>query len=240
MSKPYIIICDDDTNISADIKNRITTHFDNIFEIVCFKMGFYVLSFLEDNANRRGIIFMDIQLRNENGIDIAKRIKTQYPYSKIIFITGYTEHLSDIFSSKPDNLLFKPFDDEHLFNAVKQAMVSIKEESTKQIIIAPINSGKEIITTSNIMYIESDKRIIIIHTRDGRTIQSYMKCSEIIKSLDNTFIHCHKSYIVNLDCVQTHTLNEFILTDGCTIPISKSRRLTTKEQVINHIKFQDK
>ena len=66
------------------------------------------------------------------------------------------------------------------------------------------------IPVDGIVFMEKDMRKIRIHTKEEDVLEFYAKFSEIMPYLDKRFMHCHRSYIINMDeillmeCRQIH------------------------------------
>lgn len=89
-------------------------------------------------------------------------------------------------------------------------------------LITPIRKGTAIIE-KEILYVERVGRISIVYTR-GERFESKWKLSELMEHLDEEFIRCHNSYIVNLNKVCKYIRGEFTLGNGKHIPISRSKQ----------------
>lgn len=236
MEYPYILICDDLEEIRTDITTRINNLFENCFDVFSFSETTSLMKYISEHSDRNGIIFMDIRLKDENGIQEAVKIQNLYPRIKLVFITAFTDHLSSIFDARPDNLLFKPFTDEELAKCIRKVLNVLMTEEKDKITVKAVGDENIIIHPNNIYFIESSQRIIIIHTRDS-VISTYMKLSEILPLLPQNFIQCHKSFIVNMNVVKSYSSTDFVLSDSSIIPISKSMRDSVKNAFFNHVKL---
>ena len=68
------------------------------------------------------VIFMDIDMPGENGLDLAKKILGKYPRTNIIYITGYEQYALDSYSTWASGFLVKPVSTERL----KEAMNNLR------------------------------------------------------------------------------------------------------------------
>ena len=95
-----------------------------------------------------------------------------------------------------------------------------KDFLLKKINTISLKSGKinYHIIKNNILYIESFRNYIVIHTSiSNYTLRYTLK--KIHKKLGNEFIQCHKSYLVNLNnviCIKENTIE---LKNEVTLPI---------------------
>ena len=64
--------------------------------------------------------FLDIRLRGNNGIDVAKEIKKLKPKTKILFCTAYSDRAIDAFGVNAVGYLLKPITPEKIRNSLEQ------------------------------------------------------------------------------------------------------------------------
>lgn len=60
------------------------------------------------------VALLDIQMRNMNGVELAKQIKSENPNANIIFTTGYSEYMKDAFDLHASGYVLKPVTPEKL------------------------------------------------------------------------------------------------------------------------------
>ncbi len=75
----------------------------------------------------------------------------------------------------------------------------------------------------NILYVESNLRQITVHSLQTKN-RYYQRLDVAEEQLGSSFVRCHQSYLVNLRHIWKMTEESFLLYNGCTIPISRSRR----------------
>ena len=163
-----------------------------------------------------------------NGIDIAKEFTKQFPNLNIIFITGYGDtYYKDIYKDiNPCGFLEKPIQYNILNFFIKQIEDNFNARNSKLKINYNYNSY--IIPYRDIIYIQSDKRLSVIHTT-AEKFKTYKKLSDMLEELPDTFIRCHQSFIVNRDYVRNVEGNQFLLSSGNVIPISKKYSKNVKD-----------
>ncbi len=82
-----------------------------------------------------------------------------------------------------------------------------------------------------ILYAESSVRKLRLVCKD-QVIEYYGKISDLEIQLDgDSFVRCHKSYIVNLEYLRSYDAKSIELIDGTILPISKQRYHDTKERI---------
>jgi two-component system response regulator LytT len=178
------------------------------------------------------IIFLDIEMTDINGIEIAKRIRLFDENVIIVFVTNHTEYVYDSFEVGPFRFLVKPIE----FNKFKEVFMVSYEKILKNKRIIFITSERKSIHLScnEIYYIESQKRLLLVHTAN-EIYRNYGKLESWIEKLyQNDFIMMHKSYLVNLNHVSEFKSSSVKLINGDIIPISENKHKYVKEE---HIKY---
>ena len=128
----------------------------------------------------------------------------------------------------------KPFPDD--FTSILTGVPN-REELMKNIIkkkndFLTINDKSKLIKIKfdDILYIETSKRQLIIHTTNGYEIIK-MSMRKLEKILNKDFFRCHNSFIVNLEKINKIDVSDIYI-NNATIPISKYRRKQLKARLI--------
>ncbi len=226
------IICENDEKASMLLKQKISD-IEPDADILVYSSAEAMLFNIEDIRSKIDAVFMDIKLKNENGlngISAIERLLDTHPETKPVYVTGYAkEYLQDMYTlpsgKHPIAVLVKPVETKYLRNALEK----IKDLSKKTSYF-PIKTGGTIkyINTDDIISINSDRRKFIIHCLND-TYSTYGKLSDCLSELPDKFVQCHKSYIINLDHIsQIKGWNSIIMTDGSEYPISRTYREQVK------------
>ena len=221
-----LIICDDNAAICNDIKQYAENNFDCSASICKDEKSLQKL--LIKNQDVQAII-MDIVLENDtNGIDLASKIHRDYPDIKMIFLTAYDDiYYKKIFSDfHPYGFITKPIQYNILNFFLRK--ISIEHNTRHKSIEFVSNYKNYSVAVSDIRYIQSRKRICEIVTQQD-VFTTYLKISHIENNLTSAFIRCHQSYLVNMGYVSDLCKNQFVLTNGETVPISKKYILSARK-----------
>ena len=228
-----IIICDDDIKIAKYIA-EIISEYKPDYSIKTFSNSNSLISYLSDSDVKIDLLFMDIVLNNENGIDLAAKITEKSPEILTVFITAFTEKYSEeiFLKVKPYGYLHKPIKNDILYHYLDTAKHEIDLKNQK--LSVKIGQSAINIPFRKIIYVESEKRLSHIFCIDTH-YDTYAKLDDIQKNLNDTFIRCHKSYLVNSDYIKTIEKDCFVLKTGESIPISKTMSTETR---INYFKVK--
>lgn len=88
-----ILICDDEQRSCQTVKEYILSNFDENSEgvIETFYSARELVSFCLKNAP--DILFLDIELGDINGIDLAKYLRSEFPALIIVYITNHPNYV---------------------------------------------------------------------------------------------------------------------------------------------------
>lgn len=228
-----ILICDDEAVIIEQIKNLIINNFPD-FEITAIQSSSELAKlFTDDECPEFDIVFMDIVLKDGNGIDMGTLISKTMPDSKIIFISEYYDKCSDIFFSiKPYAFLEKPINPCKLIRHIE----NIRNESSAENALFHFTKNRKSISVKfdDIFYIESQRNYVYFHLVDNE-FPLNRRLDDIEKEFPESFIRCHKSYLVNSKYVSRINAGALILISGVEIKVSRSRK---EETDIKFFKFK--
>lgn len=222
-----IAIVDDELKWRADVRMALV-HLDKNkeMEIDLYSNG---RSFLA-SKKKYDITLVDIEMPGIDGFETigrAQRINSDGIY---IILTTHVE-----MSRKGYCVNAFRYIDKMKLEELKEALSAAKVllGRNKKIQINVINRGQQDITLKNIIYIETEKHYVVIHTKQGN-----FKCKDMLKDIesvlpDNCFSRCHNVYIVNLDEISRIDKRIVYLTNGDNIDISYRRLSQFKKLYLN-------
>ena len=229
-----VAICDDNPQIHTLFSDALKKRYGNKCEVVCFSEPDKLKTYI-DYKRVPDCILMDICVGDRNGISEIRRMLAESASIPVIFVTGYPEYCQDIFIDfTPYGLLTKPINMNKLYYYTDK----LNAESGQKDITISVTLGKEShsLKLNDIMYIESDKRKIIYHTKSG-LFEEYSKMSDALDKLKIGFIRCHKSFAVNYTHIKKVDKDKVVLFDNTEISVSRlygdnarARYLTLKSQ----------
>ena len=89
----------------------------------------------------------------------------------------------------------------------------------------------------DIVCLESFRRKMILHFKDGSKEEFYGNLKDICKSslMDYGFIYIHKSYVVNFNYIGKLKYLELTLADGQVLPVSQRRYKAIKARYLSFL-----
>lgn len=124
-----IAICDDNKRDTAFLRDIIMQKNESVV-IDCYESGADFLAAQQELSH--DLVFMDIYLNGENGIDVIRKMREIPSQTEVVFTTVSDEHAVDAFSVRALHYLVKPFGEEDVaecMHRMKNASSSIHEES---------------------------------------------------------------------------------------------------------------
>ncbi|MEG1125817.1 MAG: LytTR family DNA-binding domain-containing protein [Oscillospiraceae bacterium] len=219
-----IAICDDESLFIQQCSDAILQYYPTGVQLCSFGSAKEIQGEINAGLNDVDIIFMDIELQNYSGIDIAVEINQSHKNIKFIFITGFNAKYSEAIFLNEMNLVgyvAKPFNAEILKANIHKAITMVQKEKS-QVFAIKYNSTVHQINYNDVYYIESYKHKIKIYTdKEEHIIGGRLDATE--EALPNNFIRVHQSFIVNMDKIYLFNKTSVTLTNKAEIPISKAK-----------------
>ena len=180
------------------------------------------------------LLFMDIDLGDGCGIELAKEVKKTDSGTCVIFVTAHPEYVEESFEVEPVYFLVKPIRPDSFHRAMDRAMERLAAERQESRLTVTFQNRVSAVALRDISYIEFSVRSATIHA-GTRVLRTYEKLSSLQQRVDSRFIQCHKSYLVNMDYVIGFQGNTLELCGGVEIPVSQSRAKVTRETLLHHL-----
>lgn len=222
-----IAICEDEHDSLINLKNLILVFCAGKYittEIDCFSCGG---DFIESQKEYE-IIFMDIYLPDMMGTDVIRRYSAAAG-SQIVFITISRDHAIEAFGLNAVHYLLKPLTQEAVNQALERCVAHLGQKETK-ILEIKNRHGTVPVPMANIVYIEVFNKVSIVHTQKS-TIQTYASLDALFQLLDKRcFMRVQRSFIVNMNFIETFLFDRLILQDGTEIVLTRNNRTELKNQ----------
>ncbi|MBQ2558329.1 MAG: response regulator transcription factor [Lachnospiraceae bacterium] len=158
---------------------------------------------------RPEVVFMDIDLGGESGLECAKAITEVDPKVKIVFATAHSEFMANAFEIYAFDYLVKPFDLERIGKTLTRIKSLTEAKPAEEKADASPDKlmikGREeinLVDTDDIIMIERTDGATRIVTKDEVYLTT-QALSVLEEKLDpEEFMRCHKSYIIRVDAIR--------------------------------------
>lgn len=232
----HIVVCDDDRTTAKHLQNLLERKFKNKIECKCLYSATELKDWVEGQKVQPNIIILDIALGDEDGIAIAKQMRSDYPQIKVILLSGFAQLASNVFDADPVYFLSKPIDEEKLFASVEKAMEIVETQQVKTITVAGTGGKIHRIKVEEIIYIETCNRNCKIHLDKGDCIEVMSKLSALMAEMPDYMIIIHQSFACNMYKIKSFSKEDGItVSDGTCIPVSRRHYKAVKEKIALHI-----
>lgn len=226
-----IAVCDDEPVWRQIVSEKIREYAGKTgmqAELRTFSSGRELLS----SGQEFDIVFMDIELDGENGMEVMDEYRAKSRSVNILF-TSHGEEMANGYKVKAFRFLMKPLDDELLTEALGSAL---RELGSRRKLIGYRDGEQSVIYEDDIIYIEAGDKSSGIRTKDG-FYRTRLMISEMMKKIDpQNFYMPHRSYIVNLNYIEKVDKCGIILCNGEKIRVSRLRQKEFQERFYDHIR----
>lgn len=175
------------------------------------------------------ILLLDIEMGAMDGVTMAKQLRRDNDTVQIIFITGYSDYISEGYEVAALHYLMKPVKEEKFCSVLNRAAAKLSRnekvfnfESCGEMVRVPIYQ---------IRYADVSGNYVTIHALLDVTVK--MTLSELEKQLDERFYRAGRSVIINLTQISRVTKKEIKLSDGTAIVLPRGAYDGINRAIIN-------
>jgi DNA-binding LytR/AlgR family response regulator len=219
-----IIAIIEDNKLTLDfLKKTCEEYYKNkhvSLSIHCFTNG----SLFLESKIQYDIIFLDIELGIDNGINIAHKLRMNDFHSNIIIISGYEKYKHEAYALHCFDYLDKPITSKRIHNVLQELEKYYPIDSKEKYIYIKTLQGIQKIYLSSIIYCEYKGRKTHIYTAH-HSYDLYTPLSNIYENLnDKRFSIPHRAFIINLDKIKLINKDTIILENNIEIPLSRKKK----------------
>lgn len=227
-----IVVCDDELVFLEKLKQvlqRIGNELDIPISIVKFYDGNALLQYYEKNKDV-DLFILDILMKPLSGYNIAKYIRKFDSKCKIIFLSSISNYAIEGYNLRLERYLLKPVSKEILTPIIKE-IYSTVSQSQKFLMVKNVE-GCFKLYFEDIYFIETEDKHVLIHTQN-KNLKCYQCLKTLESMLDSNFFRCHSSFIVNLLYIESYRKLEIVLKSGDVLPISKHRKSSFTNKLLD-------
>nr|WP_294788239.1 LytTR family DNA-binding domain-containing protein [uncultured Flavobacterium sp.] len=169
------------------------------------------------------VVFLDINMPNLTGMELARLIQDQPgPLPKIVFTTAYNHYAIEGYRVNAVDYLLKPFSYEEFLRASTKVLQLHEEANNNQFqniaaddefIFLKVEYQWVRISLKDICYIESLKDYVKVHLEDSqKALLSLISLKALEEKLPSSkFMRVHRSFIVSLDKISAISKNSIFI-----------------------------
>ena len=163
------------------------------------------------------LLLLDIEMGEMDGVSLAKQVRRTNELMQIVFITGYSDYITEGYEVAALHYLMKPVKEEKLFAVLDRVMERL-HKNTK---VLTLETSEEMVRVPlyQVSALEVQRNYVTVHARQDYTVKKSL--SELMEQLDERFFRVGRSAVVNLNDISRVTRSDIYLTDGRSIPLPR-------------------
>lgn len=228
-----IAICDDEEDARDMLRIQLEKIMDEDEDEIVYEFsnGHTCVNWITAHPGEVDLLFLDVEMGAENGMDAAEKIRRSGSSLLIVFVTGYTDYVFDGYRVEALDYLIKPPSPERLKDVLLRVKKTLAAQ-TEQFFVLKNTEGIYRLPCSDILYFYSDRRYINLVTA-VKTYTFYGRLNDIEKQMRKNFIRTHQRYLVNSDKV-TFLGSDYLTVDdpSCEkLPVSRAYKKDVSEKL---------
>ena len=216
-----VAICDDEKYMSDQIEKSVSDFFygKNMEVVVSqFPCGEELLRY----DKPIDLLFLDIQMKETDGMTVARKLRKRGFRGYLIFVTVLQEMVFQSFEVQAFDYLVKPIEQRQFDKTMERLLESMQNAGEANLLV---RRGYEshIIALDDIVYCEIIDRKVYLHLISSKIIDYYERIENLESRLDDRFFRCHRSFLINLQYLKSYQDQTAYMEDGTRIPVSRLR-----------------
>lgn len=175
------------------------------------------------------ILLLDIEMGAMDGVTMAKELRKSNDTVQIIFITGYSDYISEGYEVAALHYLMKPVNEEKLCLVLDRAAEKLAKN--ERVLNFEVSGEMVRVPIYQIRYADVLGNYVTVHAQTDVTAK--MTLGELEKQLDERFYRVGRSALVNLTQISRVTRAEIRLNDGTAIPLPRGAYEGVNRAIIN-------
>ncbi len=169
------------------------------------------------------ILLLDIEMKNMDGMEAARHVRERDNTVIIIFITAAPQYAISGYEVQALSYLLKPVPWFAFSQEIKRSIDTVRRNADESLLIET-GSKQMRIELADILYIESIRHTIVIHTLSGKisTTGTLKELESRLSSHD--FFRSNSCYLVNMRYVSAVEDQDCVLSHGERLRISRPRK----------------
>lgn len=217
-----IAFCDDEMEVlhqMNELLDRYQVERNEDITYAAFQSPFELLTEIEKGI-RPDILFLDVVMPGQNGMDVAKEIRQYDTNMKIIFLTSSPEFAVESYTVGAYFYQLKPIWEESFFRLM-DSVLSECEKKKKNSLILRSKDGITRIDLQQLEYCEVLGRKLLFHLENGAVLEGAGSLDDLVGQLMqySNFFRPHRSFLVNMEYIQNISSRSIKMVNDAEIPI---------------------
>lgn len=168
------------------------------------------------------VCFLDVEMPGMTGLECAKAIQDTDPHTILVFATAHDDYMAQAFEVYAFDYMVKPFKLERVMKTLErirtvtlerraqQSQTAIRPQVQRQTSAGRLmlhhKEGVNFINQADILLVQRENRSTVLYATQGRRFETSEALGDVEERLDKQiFFRCHKSYIINLNAIDSIT-----------------------------------
>ena len=179
------------------------------------------------------LFLLDIEMPGIDGVTLAKQIRQINKNVNIVFVTGYSDYISEGYEVAALHYLMKPVDHEKFFRTLDRAYENSLRYIRYLTLKLPDSTAR--VPFGDIRYLEVRQNYVTVYAYKEYTVKQTLGEFEKQLTPDDSFFRVGRSYIVNLRCIRQVTKKEILLLDSTIIPLPRGMYEPLNREIIKRL-----
>ena len=237
-----VIVCSEDLKFVSELKDELkylTHHHYEEISIQNFMSGDELFNNIK-TYDKNMLIFIDLSMLNTKGLLTAKHMRRIFPKVPMTLVSNNLNYVLDGYRVDAKNYLLKPCPLDILEETLFKMLAEI-ETPNEMLFYYKVGHKINTIPFSQILYYESERRIIKIIKTNGQVIDFYGKLDDVEKMITaKPFMRSHRSYLVNPDYLEKIERSTLTLVTGEKIPVSRAKHTDIKRKFLGYLQEMER
>lgn len=188
------------------------------------------------DQNTYDVIFLDISMRGQNGMELARQIREKEKEVILVFVTSDASYVFAGYEVGAYRYLMKPVEAKKLWEILDYARAQKAAEEENYILVKKESQSVRV-NLRDVLYIEAQKHYVNLYLENEEPMTVKVVFAELLQEMQeksDTFLATHRSYAVNIDKVVRIGRTECTLSDGSSISVSRSFYKAVNEAFIGY------
>jgi len=187
------------------------------------------------------LLFVDIQMKAMNGMELAKRIREENEEIAIVFTTGIDDYIEEGYEVEAMYYLRKPMSQEKISRCMDK--LARRSQNTAYVLVHGSEESLKL-SVRQITYLEAMGHGCLVETCSRLGEKAQYSITESISEMEKLlapygFLKCHRSYLCRLAGIRQINKTELLLDSGSVIPLSRRMYKEVNQAFIRHFRNEN-
>ena len=160
------VVCVDDEPLILHLTMSLCQELSQVDEVEGFAGSQEALDWFA--ANSADLALLDVDMPEINGIELARRIQSLHPDTKILFVTGYSDYAVAAFQMHASGYLLKPLSKEKFVEEVDYLFAGSKTASAPKISVQTFGNFDVFVSGKLVSFPRAKSKEVLAYLVDRR------------------------------------------------------------------------